>query len=91
MMEACERSALYHDRRTQGHATPKAMLPCECEEYENWQFNARIFLNSERPLDARFLTFFESLDREIDIEDVHECALAQSCARRTMSLPLIRC
>ena len=26
MMVACERSALYHDRRTQGHATPKAML-----------------------------------------------------------------
>ena len=26
MMVACERSAVYHDRRTQGHATPKAML-----------------------------------------------------------------
>ena len=26
MTKACERSALYHDRRTQGHETPKAML-----------------------------------------------------------------
>ena len=26
MTKACERSALYHDRRPQGHATPKAML-----------------------------------------------------------------
>ena len=32
MMVASDRSALYHDRRTQGHASPKAMLYscCHC-------------------------------------------------------------
>ena len=28
MMVACDRSALYHDRRTRGHATPKSCFHC---------------------------------------------------------------
>ena len=42
----------------------------EYEECEDWQYKVRMFLNSECSLIARFLTFLESVDREIDLEDV---------------------
>ena len=43
----------------------------EYEDYEDWQYKVRIFLNSECFLFARFHTILESMDREIDLEDVH--------------------
>ena len=44
----------------------------EYEEYEDWQCKVRIFLNSECPLFAKFFTYLEGLDREVDEEDVRE-------------------
>ena len=44
----------------------------EYEEYEDWQYKVRIFLNSECPLFAKFFTYLEGLDREVDEEDVRE-------------------
>ena len=44
----------------------------EYEEYEEWQYKVRIFLNSECPLFAKFFTYLEGLDREVDEEDVRE-------------------
>ena len=40
----------------------------------------RIFMNYECSLFARFLTFLESLDREIDLEDVQDHATAEHFA-----------
>ena len=42
----------------------------------------RIFMNYECSLLARFLTFLESLDREIDLEDVQDYATAEHFAGR---------
>ena len=44
----------------------------EYEEYEDWQYKVRIFLNSECSLFAKFFTYLEGLDREVDEEDVRE-------------------
>ena len=43
----------------------------EYEDYEDWQHKVRIFLNSECFVFTRFSTIMESLDREIDLEDIH--------------------
>ena len=42
----------------------------EHDEYEDWQYKVRTFLNSECSLFARFLTFLESLKEELDMEDI---------------------
>ena len=44
-------------------------LGSKYEEYEDWQYKVRIFLNSECSQFARFLAFLEILDQEIDMED----------------------
>ena len=49
----------------------------EYEEYEAWQYKVRIFLNFEYSLIPRFVTFLESLDREIDVEDVQDYATTE--------------
>ena len=45
--------------------------------YEDCQYKVRIFLNSECSLFARFLTFFESVDRENNMEDVQNYASSE--------------
>ena len=40
------------------------MFGGECEEYEDWQYKVRIFLNSECSLFAKFLTYLENLHRD---------------------------
>ena len=41
----------------------------EYEESDDWQYKVRFFLYSECSHLARFLTFLNSVDREIDLED----------------------
>ena len=55
----------------------------EYEEYEDWQYNVRIFLISECSLFARFLAFLERLDHEIDSEDVEDYATSEDFPGRT--------
>ena len=50
---------------------------CGGEEYEDWQYKVRIFLNSECSLFARFLTCLESLDREIDMQHIQGYATSE--------------
>ena len=44
------------------------------KKYEDRQFKVRLFLNSECSLFARFLPCLESVDREIDLEDIQDYA-----------------
>ena len=55
----------------------------ESEEYQNWQYKVRIFLNSECSLITRFLTFLESSDRETDMEDVQDYATSEDFPGQT--------
>ena len=55
----------------------------ENEEYQNWQYKVRIFLNSECSLITRSLTFLESSDREIDVEDVQDYATSEDFPGQT--------
>ena len=45
------------------------ILGGEYEEYDGWQYKVSVFLNSECSLLAKFLTFLESLHREIDMAE----------------------
>ena len=53
------------------------------EEYEDWQYKIEIFLNSECPAFAWFLATLESLDREIEMEDVQDYATSEDFPGRT--------
>ena len=55
----------------------------EYEEYQNWQYKVRIFLNSECSPIARFLTLLESSGREIDMEDVQDHAKSEDFPGQT--------
>ena len=63
--------ALSEGRESQRGCSDISIFGGEFEEYEDWQYKVRFFLNSECFLFARFPTMLESLDREIDLEDVH--------------------
>ena len=51
----------------------------EYEEYVDCQHKVTIFLHSECSLFARFLTFLETVVREMDMEDVQDYATSADC------------
>ena len=56
------------------------MFGGECEEYEDWQYNVRIFLNSQCSLFAKFLTYLENVHRDSKIGlNQARCKIGLSC------------
>ena len=62
------------------------ILGGEYEEYEDWQYKVRIFLNSECSL-SRFSSFLESVDWESDMQDVQDCATSEDFSGPPADVP----
>ena len=87
---------------TEGRETRRSNIACskfcsdipsfggEYEDFKDWQYKVRIFLNSECSLYARFFTFLESLDQEVDLEDVQEYATSEEFVGRPADVTWIK-